>query len=260
MRIPDTLQLEKRLSSEGMTNRVIVLEEVDSTNTYASRLARDGGTEGTVVVARNQTSGRGRHGRKWISEPRKNLTFSMILKPEVPIDRLGMIPILAGLSVAEALTAFLPNPAICKWPNDVLVGNRKICGILSESFLLEERAPVVVVGFGVNINQRSFDGELGESATSMSNVASRAYDPVIVLISILRSLSKWYDEFLRGHDLEIVNGWRSRTRMIGLPAAIMRNGEMIKGTVLDIDIDGGLLLQRSGNIVKVIGEEVSLEH
>ena len=148
-------------SPPGLWREVRVVEETGSTNADLLAQARSGAGEGLVLVAEAQTSGRGRMGRRWISPPRRSLTFSVLLRPAVPAGRLGWLPLLAGVAVASALQQTAGVDARLKWPNDVLVDGAKIAGILAERW-----TNAVVIGTGINVLQHR--GELPvPTATSL---------------------------------------------------------------------------------------------
>ena len=170
-------------------------ETVGSTNTAAAEWARDGAPEGSVVVTEYQSAGRGRHGRAWTAKKGQNLMFSVVLRPALAADRLGLITVAASVAVAEAIDAFVsPHRAALKWPNDVLLEGRKTCGMLLESSLSgRQEAEVVVLGVGLNVNQTTFPDTLADTATSLRLTAGRAVPRAPLFARLLRRLEVRYD-------------------------------------------------------------------
>ena len=170
------------------------VETVGSTNTAAAEWARDGAPDGSVVVTEYQSAGRGRHGRTWTARKGQNLMFSVVLRPTLSADRLGLITVAASVAVAEAVDAFVsPHRAALKWPNDVLLEGRKTCGMLLESSLSGPEAEVVVLGVGLNVNQTAFPDALADTATSLRLTAGRAVPRAPLFARLLRRLETRYD-------------------------------------------------------------------
>ena len=170
-------------------------ETVGSTNTAAAEWAGEGAPEGSVVVTEYQSAGRGRHGRAWTAKKGQNLMFSVVLRPALEADRLGLVTVAAGVAVAEAIEAFVaPHRAALKWPNDVLLEGRKTCGMLLESSLSGgQEAEVVVLGVGLNVNQTTFPDALADTATSLRLTAGRAVPRAPLFARLLRRLEVRYD-------------------------------------------------------------------
>lgn len=179
-----------------MTNNLgstfLRFDSVSSTNDVAKDLAASGASEGLCVIAREQTAGRGRQGRAWSSAPDEGLYLSLILRPQVTASRSAMITLAAAVSVAETLRLDFHAAADIKWPNDVLIAGRKICGILVESAIEGDRLQYAVVGIGVNIAQRSFPEPVGDSATSLLLETGRAIAPEEFAEAMLPRLEHWY--------------------------------------------------------------------
>jgi len=148
-----------------------VYETVDSTNEAAAQWARAGAPAGALVVADHQTAGRGRHRRVWQADPGKNLLFSLVLRPALPLDRISVLPLLAGLAAAQAIDALTtPLSVALKWPNDLYIAGKKTGGILLESSQSGGSAhppDFIVLGLGINVNQEQFSPELADTATSL---------------------------------------------------------------------------------------------
>lgn len=170
-------------------------EEVGSTNTEAADWAASGAREGSVVVTEYQSEGRGRHGRSWDAREGQNLMFSVVLRPALDADRLGLITIAASVAVAEALDSVVsPHQAALKWPNDVLLEGRKTCGMLLESSISgPPAADVVVLGVGLNVNQTDFPDSLTDTATSLRLTTGRPVPRASLFARLLERLEERYD-------------------------------------------------------------------
>jgi BirA family biotin operon repressor/biotin-[acetyl-CoA-carboxylase] ligase len=219
---------------------VVVLEEAGSTNAVLAERAREGAPEGTVVLAEAQTAGRGRQGRTWVSPPRAGLTFSVLLRPP---HVSGWLPLLAGLSVAVALTEQAGVKAGVKWPNDVLiqdvVGDErpgKVAGLLAEV-----SAGAVVIGIGLNVTTRL--AELpDERATSLALAGSRTTDREILLKAILRALARAYASW-RADPAALVPAYRAGCVSIGQQVRVeLPGGGSFEGLATDVDADGRLIV------------------
>jgi BirA family transcriptional regulator, biotin operon repressor / biotin---[acetyl-CoA-carboxylase] ligase len=232
--------------------KVIRLAETTSTNDEAKRGAKEGAKHLTVWSADAQTSGRGRQGRAWSSPRGENLLFSVLLRIACPPPRVPLIALVAGLAVRDAVAKSLPARAESvnvKWPNDVLVGDKKIAGILVESSIQGTKVDHVVVGIGVNVHTRNFPDELSSVATSISLEGGEC-DRDALLEAIVENLD---------HDVEHVVH-----RGLGLVHARLERADYLRGRELDIggkaegiDDDGRLLVRKpDGVLVRLSSGEV----
>jgi len=200
MSLPLVDDVQAQLDTDRVGRSMRGFETVGSTNTAAAEWAREGAADGSVVVAEYQSAGRGRHGRAWTAHKGQNLMFSVVLRPALAPDRLGLITIAAGVAVAEAVDAFVTgHRAALKWPNDVLLEGRKTCGMLLESSIsgaqaatAEERA-VVVLGVGLNVNQTDFPDALADTATSLRLTTGQAVPRAPLLARLLGRLEARVD-------------------------------------------------------------------
>lgn len=235
---------------------VVVRGKTESTNSDAKTLAAAGCTEGTLVIAEEQTAGRGRQGRTWHSRAGENLTFSFVLRPPLPDDKLGVIPLLAGLAAARGVARVVGLSPVCKWPNDLLLNGRKFCGILAESTPGVFRS--VVVGIGMNVNQTSFPPPLEGAATSLRLVTGKEIDRLSLLGGILEELDAAYETFLREGARPIIDAWIAASGMIGAAVAIDRDGGLLRGTATGVADDGALIVTSGRKETRVVAGEVSL--
>jgi BirA family biotin operon repressor/biotin-[acetyl-CoA-carboxylase] ligase len=221
-------------------------ETVGSTNTAAGEWARAGAPEGSVFVTEYQSAGRGRHGRAWTAKKGQNLTFSVVLRPSLEADRLGLITVAASVAVAEAIEEFVsPRRAVLKWPNDVLLEGRKTCGMLLESSLSGQRAAeAVVLGVGLNVNQTDFPDELADAATSLRLAAGRTVPRAPLFARLLRRLEARYHAVQSGDAGSVREAFHARLASLGEPTTLrVSDAEApVRGVVRGVTDTGALRL------------------
>ena len=159
----------KTIQTGEISRNIVCLHSTDSTNAHAKRLAEEGAVHGTLVVANAQTAGRGRKGRVWQSPPGKNLYFSLLLREGILPQKAAMLTLVMGLSVQEAITKHCGAETAIKWPNDIVLGDKKLAGILTEMHFDENSIPYVIIGTGVNIKPQDFPAELADKATYLES-------------------------------------------------------------------------------------------
>lgn len=223
----------------------IDLESCGSTNDEAARLARAGAKHGTVVIAEHQTSGRGRDGRVWQSPP-GGLYLSAIVRPPLPIVDVPPMTLAIGIGLCDAIR-FAGAACALKWPNDVLVGGRKLAGVLVEAQSQGNKLESVVVGIGINL-----DGPLPEAvagtAITLAEAAGAPVDRDAFIAQLLADLERWIDRYV-GVGLEaIIPAWQDRMA-VGLAARATVNGASLYGEVTGLDLDGALLLRDDDGVV-----------
>ena len=239
-------------------HRIHALGVVNSTQTEALHLAAAGAAEGTVVTATHQMSGRGRRGRRWVDAEGESLLMSVVLRPPVLPTRAPQLSLVGAVAVADALRACVGLRASIRWPNDVLVGERKICGMLPEA---ATRPPGVldhvVLGVGLNVNQAEFPGPLRDLATSIRVETGRVSVIGEILEAVLSALDRWYGRFLSSGLEGIREAWLERAQSIGRRA---RAADGREGVAVDLGRDGALVLRTdSGEVLRVVAGEVTME-
>lgn len=234
------------------------LDVVDSTSDEAAARAAAGAPHGAVVVAAAQRRGRGRLGRPWHSPPGENLYLSCVLRPSIPIASLPPVTLAAGVAVAEAVAAFGVRAAV-KWPNDVVVGGRKLAGILTEMTTRGDRLDFVILGVGVNLGARSFPPELAGIATSLALEGGRAPSPAEFRARLLPGLEAWLDRFFRGGVAAVGPTWTQWSGMAGARVRVTAGGVDTEGTAFGIGPDGSLDVRDDrGHHVKVMAGDVAV--
>jgi len=240
----DEAAICEHLVTEALGRHLVCKSSTGSTNSDLAALARDGAPEGTVVVADAQSAGRGRLGRSWVSAPGLNLYMSVLLRPEIVPAAAPQLSLVAGLAVAAALDECGLAPRI-KWPNDVLLDRRKVCGILTEIDGEADRVRHVVVGIGVNLNStlEHFPEELHDKATSVYLTGGRAVDRAEFAARLLSELEDRYRTFHAYGFGALAPEWNARAAMVGAHVSVSGAGEPISGRCKGIDADGALLLE-----------------
>ena len=245
--------VQEALSTKAFGRTLRLLEGTSSTNTVAMTMGQEGALQGTVVVAETQTGGRGRSGRQWHSPPGKNLYCSVILRSMPSHDQLTLwlswIPLIASVAIARAVqTTAALHPSV-KWPNDILVGTRKLGGILCESAGIGSAHAFVVVGIGLNVNllRHEFPEDLRELATSMAIEADRPFDRAALLAALLLELETRCDAFLAGRHRDMLNEYVLRCCTVGQQICIeLAHGARVEGYADSISPDGSLRVVQRG--------------
>jgi BirA family biotin operon repressor/biotin-[acetyl-CoA-carboxylase] ligase len=241
--------------------RIEYYEELASTNTEALRLALEDAPEGTVVIADSQSEGRGRLDRIWESPPSMNLYLSIVLRPDIPAASASLIPLAVGVAVADVISKFCPGRVQLKWPNDVLIDGRKICGILTEMRTRAERVHFIIVGIGVNINMRklNFPREIRETATSLQIGTECEIERLDVAIRLFENLERWYRIFLSGGEAAIREKWLQYADIIGKRIEVVFKSDTQRGTVTGLDESGALLLEGETGMQQVLAGDIYIE-
>ncbi|AKX95525.1 biotin--[acetyl-CoA-carboxylase] ligase [Neomoorella thermoacetica] len=236
-------------------------DEVGSTNQVAKELADDGAPEGTVIVAECQTGGRGRRGRSWISPARKGIWFSVILRPRVAPAQAPQLTLLAAVAVVAAVRERTGLPLGIKWPNDLLAGGRKVCGILTEIKAEIDAVEYIVLGIGLNANLEAgdFSPEVSPQATSLYLELGRPVERLPLFQRILSCLEKWYERWQDEGFAPVREAWKEASITLGQEVRVNSWREVFQGVALDIDDEGSLLVRDAGGRIRRFNSgEVSL--
>jgi BirA family biotin operon repressor/biotin-[acetyl-CoA-carboxylase] ligase len=236
-----------------LKTKVLRFESLPSTNTELSRLASEGAEEGVSVVADEQTAGRGRLQRAWSSPKGAGLYFSILLRPKIAPNYWPLITMMAAVAVYDALGEACRLQADIKWPNDLLSGDRKICGILAEA-IETDCGRAVIVGIGINLTQDAFPEELAEVATSVAEATGRAAEREALLTALLRWLTHWYSLLNESAGPEsIVNAWTNRSSYaFGRVVQVSNVDEVWQGTTCGLERDGALRLRIASDEIKLV--------
>ncbi|HTO94563.1 MAG TPA: biotin--[acetyl-CoA-carboxylase] ligase, partial [Bacteroidota bacterium] len=211
-----------------------------------------------LVLAEQQTAGKGRLGRSWVANPFENLTFSLILRPVLPPEALNLLPLYAAVAVAEAIEQEAGLAVECKWPNDLLIGGKKAAGILLEGSMKEDGLDYVVLGIGVNVNQSTFPEEIAPRATSIRKEGGKEIDRVKLLREILKALETHYAAIMKKGFHDIIPLWLARSRMMNREISVSQDGNVISGVVRGLSPEGALILESGGAEKTLFAGDVTL--
>ena len=237
----------------------IYMEEIDSTNLEAGRLA-DEIFHGTVLVAERQTAGRGRRGRSWLSESEHNLYFSLLLKPTFAPEQASMLTLLMAQAVAEAIDDVCGCDCRIKWPNDIVLNGKKVCGILTEMKPGANGIQHVIVGVGVNVNQTAFAGEGLLYAGSLRGELGIEVNRDKLLDGILERFNGLYEAFCQSGSLKpMQEAYEAKLANLGKEVKVLDPKSEYQGIALGINDKGELLVQKAdGTVEEVYAGEVSV--
>ncbi len=245
-----------------LPERYSFFPSLDSTNTWAARMAAEGAPEGSVVVADGQTLGRGRLGRVWESPPGVNLYFSMILRPRVLPQYSAQMTLITGLALAEAVRGLGVQGVEIKWPNDLLLDGGKLAGILTEMAGEVGKVHYVVVGVGVNVNgePESYSMEIQPLARSLRGHLQKTVKRAPLLADFLLRFAGWYDRYLREGFAPIREAWVRDSGICGKQVRVNLMEDTFSGEAVDMDREGFLLVRCPGEhqLRRVIAGDIRL--
>ena len=253
----DIHRVESAAAGRLIGCRVVYYQTLGSTMDEALKLAHQGFPDGTIVISERQTEGRGRFNRVWRSNPGEDLLFSVILRPVT--SQLAFLNMAASLAVSLTVTSYGINKPVIKWPNDVLVGTKKISGILVEAELHPDETTNVIIGFGLNINlDPSAHPVIAETSTSINAEVGYRVDRTRALINLLEHFDDLCNEIWLGHSL--TQRWSNELETIGRNVRVGWKEQILEGRAVAVDDQGNLVLEHSdGNTIIVTAGEVTLQ-
>ncbi len=216
--------------------------------------------EGTVIIAQKQTKGRGRRGRMWVSMP-GTLNFSLLLKPKIDQTKLTNFSLVAGVSIAEAITDSTGLNVSIKWPNDILIKNKKLCGILCETKKGKGNYTCLILGVGINVNTLYEDipQDLKNTTTSLSIELNKEISLEILMTSIFSKLEKYYLLYMDGKITHILDRWKKLSNTLKKKVRIESKNHNFEGVAEDISIDGSLIVKKDdGKIIRLTSADVTV--
>lgn len=248
------------LNTNWLGRKIFCKETVDSTNTWAKALAEERDHHGTVVFAEEQTSGKGRRGRHWIMPKGSSVAMSCLLRPGIRPEKASMLTLVMGLSVAQACRKLYSLDARIKWPNDIVVSGKKICGILTEMEVSEGHITYLVIGVGINGNLTEFPEELTGIATSLQLELGHAISRTSLAAAVLEAFEDNYEEFCGREDLSgLQEDYNELLINRNQKVKVLEIGNAWEGTALGIDDRGKLLVERENHTVETVSSgEVSV--
>lgn len=252
-------EIKPLLNTHFIGQKIIYIDTIDSTNRYAKEIA-ESLPEGSLIIAEEQTAGRGRMNRKWQSPKQKGIWMSLILKPQLPSYRAPQITQVVAVALVKALEACGFQSQI-KWPNDIIIHKKKVCGILTEMTGSIEQIQHIIIGIGINANLDEKDFELGleDKGTSLRLVGNREVSRAHLLARVLQELEKYYFKFLVDDLDEITTALNEYSALLNQEAKLSIQGKSYVGKVLKINRDGSLEVEIEGKVQKIISGEVSIQ-
>ena len=233
--------------------RVYHYHRIGSTNDRARQLAQAGAPEGTVVVAEEQTSGRGRLGRTWLAPPRSCLLVSIVFRPDMPAPQAFRLTMLASVAAAVAVERVAGITPRITWPNDLLVGGKKLAGILSEASAIGKRLQFAVVGIGLNVNfEPDLYPEIAATATSLRAQTGREVSRVRLLQQLLAEMESRYETLVAGAQDSLFAEWRLRLGTLGQQVTVSEGEHRECGLAADVAADGSLILRRDDGSTRIV--------
>jgi len=261
--IPDSLipqEIKWGLRTKLLGKEIISYKKIGSTNDIAYELAEKGLKEGTVIFAEEQTKGKGRQGRLWASPPKGGIYMSCILRPRIAPNEIPKITLLAAVAVARSIRQGTGLNAMIKWPNDILIGDRKVCGILTEMKAEQDRVIFVIIGIGINVNTPTRHLPKGASSLreELRHINKEAEVSRIELTKIiLETLEAEYFRLARSGFKPIIDEWKEMSSMLGSRVKIILQNRTIEGQAHDIDPDGSFVVRlESGMLERVSSGDV----
>lgn len=234
-----------------------MFDEVDSTNEVAKKYLANSAPEGLIIVSDAQSNGRGRLGRSWYSEGGVGLYLSLLLKPDIAPLHYPQLTLMAAVAVIDAINEFSNLPATLKWPNDILLKGKKLCGVLAE-YCQNSNNNGAIIGIGINVNQPKFPEPLREIATSLRIENGKMVNRLELLRSVIGHLDKEYQAFLADGANPLTQKWTQRSDMFGKNVTLTQGTHIISGTALRLDENGNLILRtENGDEQSYSGGEVT---
>ena len=251
--------ISKAIQTKWAGKTVHFAKETDSTNSWIKKLAKEGAEHGTLAVAEFQSAGRGRFDRKWTAPEGSSVMMTILLRPDFSPQYASMLTLVMGLSVAQ-MAEKLGFAASIKWPNDVVISRKKICGILTEMGLQGEKIGYVEIGVGINVNFMEFPQEMADKATSLRLESGQEFDRNQVIGYVMEFFEKNYERFVQSCDFTWLKADYERLLAnLGQPVRVLDKNAPYEGTALGINEKGELLVKKAdGTVCEVCAGEVSV--
>lgn len=252
------LQEIKQSRTCFMGKEIEFYEEIDSTNIRAKNWSKEGAIEGSLVIAEKQNAGRGRMGKQWDSPKGEGIWMSLIVKPVMSIEKIPQLTILAGLSMCYSIRQATGLDIYIKWPNDLVVNNKKVCGILCEMVKVKDEL-VVVVGIGVNVNSKKFPDDLSH-ATSLYLEGKKLFSRESIIKSFLRRFEENYKIYIEtGSLMNFIGDYKNYCINLNKQVKIIEGQQEFIGFVRDIDQEARLIVEKEdGSLISILSGDVSV--
>ena len=244
--------IKNGLNTEFIGRKLFIYDETDTTNERAK--ANSDEPEGSVFIAEVQTHGKGSRGRGWVSPRGTGIWHTILLKPDISPLEVSQITLVTGIAVCKAIGL----NSMIKWPNDIVIGGKKICGTLTEMSAEIDSVNYVICGTGINVNMESFDEEIADRATSMYIESGKKYVRNEIIAKFLNEFEYYYKKFLDGGLGAILDEYKKYCVTIGRDVSVIFKKETVTGTAVDVDENGALVVDTASGIIRVTSGEVSV--
>lgn len=253
-------ELESRMNTKWAGRPVKFYDSLNSTNLQAKLDAENGAEEGTLIVADMQTAGRGRKGRSWSSPAGTNVYFTLILKPDYAVEKASMVTLVMGMAVAEGIREICGAEAQIKWPNDIVISGKKVCGMLAEMSIEREYIHYIVIGAGINVGEQSFPEEIADVATSLWAECGYKVPRAELIVSVMKSFEECYGIFREAGSLEpLLDRYNRLLVNKDREVRVLDPKGEFRGIARGINRTGELLVERpDGSVAEVYAGEVSV--
>ncbi|MBO7719545.1 MAG: biotin--[acetyl-CoA-carboxylase] ligase [Methanosphaera sp.] len=256
--IIEPFEIKRNLSTKYIAHNIHLYEEVTSTNDIAKKFVDNNAPEGTVIIAEQQTAGRSRSKRNDWASPEGGIWMTMILKPDVTLLEASKLTIVTGVAIAKTLHDNFDLDAGIKWPNDIMIGNKKICGILTEAVTDYDDLKAVLIGIGidVNINQKDLPKDLQDITTTVNEESSEDIKRAEIMKVFFSIFEEYYEEFKEGKFKHIIGEWRRLSSTTGNRVKVYKDGKAMIADAVGIDNQGALIVELDdGSLEKIISGE-----
>lgn len=260
--LKNAVQLQNRLKTTCIGSEIIVLTESSSTNDLAKHYFEQGAREGLTLIADRQTQGKGRFGRVWFSDPGVGIYLSVLLKPSLHSQPFSGLTLLAGVATVRAINRFTTVKASLKWPNDILINGKKVCGILCETCGVGAEPTGAIIGIGINVNhdRQQFPDELRDTATSLKIETGAPVDRSDLIQSLLQHLDEGYLLYKKEGIAPLIGQWSEHTEIFGKSVVLNQGGRFTQGIALRLAPSGNLVIRtEDGQEVSYASGEVTLK-
>lgn len=261
MGILQTEKIVKKLGNSIFAENIEFHKTLGSTNTRLKDLAVAGAPEGSIVIAEEQTAGRGRMGRQWLSPTSENLLFSVLLRPTVKAGDVFSLTMAFALAACEGIEHVSNMKAVIKWPNDIYMNEKKLGGVLTEFSVKDQMAEYVIIGIGLNVNWNPGRTEtvLYES-TSIKSESGKNVDRELLLVMLLKVFEEYYNDIVEGNISNIHEKWNKKSMLLKRLVEVESGDGLIRGTVIRIDKKGSLVIKdERGEEKKILNGDVSVK-
>ncbi len=253
--------IKANFSPNIIGKNIKIFNTVTSTNEVAKQYALNNSPSGTVYISKVQTNGKGRLGRNWFSKNGEGLYFSILLRPSLPTISLSKFTLLTGLSICETLNNCYKINAKLKWPNDILINNKKVCGILTEISTSGTKIKYIIIGIGINVSNKTFPDDIKNKSTSIFLETSKVIDKNILIANILSNLQDYIKNFYDNPNFDFITKYKSYCININKHISFEKYGKKQTAIVIDINSLGELIVKsESGDLFNINSGEITSQY